>query len=321
MIQSILARMRSGRRIAAAALLAACALVPWRANGDDSIGLAVDGFAASVNGEIITRSMIEERMSQAASTGRELISFEETLQGEINRMLLVQAAERDFKPAMLDGIRAAAVEQLRSATDPRKDAAGPDKVKQQLAYEDYVIQVYLDKKVYTPIQVSPGEVREYYESNAATFAAPETITMRQILVRESPRGAEEAEALARKAFERLGAGEVFADVAAELSEGPYAGEGGLWPPQPRGELIADVEARALELETGETSEPFRTPLGWHIVKLEAHTAAGVRPFSEAQQEIAEVLLELKRNRAKADLIIELRRKSVIVIAEGQQQTP
>jgi parvulin-like peptidyl-prolyl isomerase len=265
--------------------------------------------------------MIQQRMNRIASTGVQLLSFEETLQGEINRMVLIQAAERDFEPAVLQGIRAAAVERLRTASDPRKEAAGPDKVREQLAYEDYLIQAYLDKKVYTPIQISPGEIRAYYEGNSSAFASPETITVRQILVRESPRSAEETEALARKAFERLGGGEDFADVAAEVSEGPYAGEGGLWPPQRRGELIAAVETRALDLETGETSEPFRTPLGWHIVKLEERREAGVRPFEEAQQEIGETLLEFKRNQAKANLVMDLRRKAVIVIAEGQEQTP
>lgn len=321
MIFSVFAYIHSGRRVAAAVLLGAGALALCRASGDDSAWLAVDSFAASVNGEIITKSMVEQRMNQIVSSGRQPLSFEETLQGEVNRMLLVQAAERDFEPAVLQGIRAAAVERLRAAADPRKEAGGPDKVKEQLAYEDYVIQAYLDKKVYKPIQVSPGEIREYYEGNPSVFASPETITVRQILVRELPRSAEETEALARKAFQRLGGGEDFADVAAEMSEGPYAGEGGLWPPQRRGELIADVEARALDLETGETSEPFRTPLGWHIVKLEERREAGVRPFSEAQQEIGEILLGFKRNQAKADLIIELRRKAVIVIAEGQNQTP
>jgi peptidyl-prolyl cis-trans isomerase C len=245
-------------------------------------------------------------------------SMSDALQAEIQRCLIIQAAEKSFSAGVRDRLRAAALEALDAGRDPRSQERAFTGEVEELAYQDYLIQAYLERKVYKPVQITPAEVREYYQENKSQFSVPETITIRQILIRESSRSAEDAHAIAEKAYDRIKAGEDFAAVAAELSEGPYAEEGGLWPPQSPGDLIPDVEAQAIALEPGGTSQPFHTPLGWHIVRLESHAQAAVMPFEDVQGRIAQVLLEYKRNQARADLVAGLARKAVIKIGDGQE---
>lgn len=304
--------------LCAVVVLAVTATAPERQvhASETAAGSDVDQVAAVVNGHAITRSLIEKRIARLVSSGVPSPAFDDVLHAEIQRRLMIQAAEKDFSSSIRDRMRTAALARMNAGTDPRDREPSARREAEQLAYEDYLIQVYLERKVYKPVQISPAEVRAYYEANSGQFSFPETITIRQILVRESARTSDEARVIAQQAWERVKAGEDFGAVALEVSEGPYAADGGLWPAQTRGQLIADVEAQALALEPSAVSEPFHTPLGWHILRLEEHKPASAATFEEAQMRIGQLLLEQKRNEARANLLADLIRRAVISIGEG-----
>ncbi|MGH2625560.1 MAG: peptidylprolyl isomerase [Anaerolineales bacterium] len=73
---------------------------------------------------------------------------------------------------------------------------------------------------------------------------------------------------------------------------------------PRGEMVAEFEARAFEAEVGQTVGPFHTSFGWHIVEVLGHE---VRPLDDARlsQEIDSAFRDwLARRRSEADIQIE-----------------
>jgi hypothetical protein len=93
-------------------------------------------------------------------------------------------------------------------------------------------------------------------------------------------------AKAKEVYARIEAGEDFAKLAGELSEGAGRSAGGDIGWVNRGTLIAGLDQAAFEkLSVGQVSEPFRTSMGYHIMKLEARQFGGVQPLTSVAPKI------------------------------------
>jgi NIMA-interacting peptidyl-prolyl cis-trans isomerase 1 len=79
------------------------------------------------------------------------------------------------------------------------------------------------------------------------------------------RSHEEALALAQSVRERLEAGESFEELAAQVSDGPAGLRGGDLGWFTRGQFLPAWEEVAFALEPGQTSAPFETSVGIHLL--------------------------------------------------------
>jgi hypothetical protein len=95
----------------------------------------------------------------------------------------------------------------------------------------------------------------------------------------------------RELHQRIAAGEDFAALAREHSQGAGHAEGGDIGWVNRGTLVAGIEEMAFQkLSVGQVSEVFRTSMGIHIVKLEGRDAGKPVPLSSVAPRIKEELL-------------------------------
>jgi len=102
--------------------------------------------------------------------------------------------------------------------------------------------------------------------------------------------AEDANAKATAALERILAGEPFPQVAAEVSEEPgAAARGGLLQPGRMGTWVDEFWGTARALEVGEVSSVIRTPYGFHVLKLEGREPV---PFPEGRDRVVEEVARL-----------------------------
>lgn len=108
--------------------------------------------------------------------------------------------------------------------------------------------------------VSEEAVNAAYEKMVADFVPATEYNASHILVQTE----EEAQAV----VERLGAGEEFADVAADVSLDTTSANGGNLGWFGTGVMVPEFEDTVTSLEKGEVSDPVQTQFGWHIVKLE-----------------------------------------------------
>jgi hypothetical protein len=123
------------------------------------------------------------------------------------------------------------------------------------------------------VEISEEELREAYEREQ-----PYTLVeLRQILVRV-PDTASEAVSdslrrLADDIREQAETGEDFAELAEMYSQDPSAASrGGSLGWVSRGRLVPELEAVVFHMEADSISEPVRSPLGYHIVKVTAREA-------------------------------------------------
>ena len=161
------------------------------------------------------------------------------------------------------------------------------------------------------IEVKEGEVAEYYElRKEERFVEPEQVRARHILIKAAPDASADAKAAARKkAGDLLAAvkgGGDFGALAKKSSEDPgSAASGGDLGLFARGRMTPEFENVAFALEAGSVSDLVETPFGFHIIKVEEHRPASVKPLDAVRAEIVDTLkkeraFDLARRQAEDD---------------------
>jgi peptidyl-prolyl cis-trans isomerase D len=154
--------------------------------------------------------------------------------------------------------------------------------------------------------VTDAEVAKYYEDHSAEFGIPAQIQVAHILARVPETGGSQAEQTARakiqEAIRRARGGEDFAAIARQVSEDPEsAARGGELGWVTKGALVPQFERAAFALKKGEvSSEPVRTPFGYHAIKVIDSREAVHRTLKEVTPQIRAKLLTQQLERAAAD---------------------
>ena len=84
---------------------------------------------------------------------------------------------------------------------------------------------------------------------------------------------------------RAVAGDDFAELAHQFSDDDSASKGGELGTFAPDEILDQVRVAVAKLNAGQISEVVETSHGYHIVKVEQHQRAGVKPLSELREEI------------------------------------
>ena len=172
----------------------------------------------------------------------------------------------------------------------------------------------INRQVRAKVSVTNEDVERYYKLNASKYRSEERARIRHILLSLPENASAEAvqtvQAKAADIYKRIKAGEDFAKLAGEFSEGAGQSNGGDIGWVKRGTLIAGLEEVAfVKLAVGDVSEPFRTSMGIHIVKLEARETGNALPLSAVASQIKEELYAKALNDRFAKWVkTDLRRK-------------
>ncbi len=153
----------------------------------------------------------------------------------------------------------------------------------------------INRQVRRKVNITDQDVERYYKLNGKNYRTNERAHIRHILLNVSENAAPEqlqsVTEKAREIYQRLQAGADFAKLAGESSEGAGRDSGGDIGWVVRGTLIAALEEVAFEkLTVGQVSEPFRTSMGIHIVKLDARDSGTIPPLAKIAPKIKEELL-------------------------------
>ncbi|HEX9787033.1 MAG TPA: peptidylprolyl isomerase [Candidatus Binatia bacterium] len=153
----------------------------------------------------------------------------------------------------------------------------------------------VDRQVRRKITISDEDVERYYKLNAKNYRTNDRARIRHILLsladKAPPERVQSVMAQGQELYRRIAAGDDFAALAREFSQGAGHAEGGDIGWVNRGTLISGIEEVAFQkLSVGQVSEPFRTSMGVHIVKLEGRDAGAPVPLSSVAPRIKEELL-------------------------------
>lgn len=320
--------MRCSLAIALAWLVLAPGALPA-----EEAGLAASGVVAIVNGTPILRQALNDVVDATVSLGNRKVegSAKRQLQSDalsslIELELLFQASEKaDVHVAEADvdaqiqktESRFATASEFQSAM--RKRGVTLEQLRRD-TMKTLAVERYLQQAVYTQVEVTDGDARTFYDANQSQFVRPEQVRARHILVRASQTASaavrKRAQERAQKMLGEIRHGRDFAEVARSSSDDSASAKaGGELGYFSRGEMLPELEEVAFQLERGHTSDVFATKLGFHILSVIDHRAAGVRPFEEVKEGIRTTLVREARERARGAHVAELRSHGEVQILD------
>lgn len=150
----------------------------------------------------------------------------------------------------------------------------------------------------------PAEVDlvAYYQTNREGFRVPEEGRVAQIQASISLAGSDaKAKTRTDTARARAAAGEAFAQVARELSDGPEKAQGGeLTAPVVRGSRGPDFDGAVFALAPGQLSPVFRQRDSYYVVQLLERRPERLRSYEEVRAEITSVLRSERERQVYAE---------------------
>ena len=145
--------------------------------------------------------------------------------------------------------------------------------------------------------ISDAELEEYYRQNFNQYSTPEQRSARHILFKTSEGESEDALSKkyqqAEEVLELARAGEDFAELAKQFSEGPTGPKGGDLGTFSRGRMVKPFDDAAFALSEGEISDVVESQFGFHIIKLKKIEPASTKSLDEVKGSITAILQQQK----------------------------
>jgi len=247
----------------------------------------VDGIAAIVGNQIILKSEIETNYEElkASSALGENVTKENILRLLVEEKLIAEKAERDDITAsdgeiemQLERVMQNIIAQFPTYQDflqvLQNEGLTADGLKER--YRNQIAkQVVRDKllqqEVFSKINVSEYEKRQYYETHLDSFPdRPRMVKIAEISIKPAM-GSESLDQALQKIEDiqdELNKGADFEELARKYSDCPSAAQGGDLGYFSRGQMVPEFEKAVFALEIGEVSEPVLTEFGYHLIRVD-----------------------------------------------------
>jgi peptidyl-prolyl cis-trans isomerase SurA len=284
---------------------------------------------AIVNDEIITtQDLLKQAKTHGewakADAGGQTALLRAALQELIESKLIEAEGKRhvDANPLLKDHIERAVQQEIeKQRVQFRGENNLRDHIEKTYAmtyteyrkklWQDQVRRFVVERDVTVGITVRPSEMRDYYEKHRSRFRKSAAATYRVIYLRAGPRDDREAQRrLAADLVRRARAGEDFSGLSRDFSTG--AGEAaGLRENVPLDDLAETLRKAIQSLKPGEVSEPVEADDAIRILKIESFTPEEVQPFEQVQEDIHQIVRDLRWKERYVDLVKRLWRQNYV----------
>ncbi len=314
-----------------APLVAALALL-WAGPAAAEI---IDRIVAVVDSEIITLSELEE-------VARPLLAQVEQVADPVTR---AQLRERQLRTALdaLVGKKLVAQEAARRnlGVDKNDVDAHIERVMGRQGWTEDQLKLYLSSQGMTvadfradvrenllrqrvigavlgaKVRIGESDLRDYYKEKLTRANTEYEVEAAHIVLTLPPQASQAEESAARQKatelLQRARAGEDFAALAQQYSQGPGADNGGYLGTIRRGSLDGALEQALFDTPPGQVGGPVRTHFGYHVVKAIARKTLPPQPFDEVKGELQRELHNKRLEEELSKWIDELEKKAFVDI--------
>jgi len=296
-----------------------------------------NAIVAIVNDDIITLYDINKEALPVISAAEKKEPLDDAARSKIRRTVLDRLIEKKLTEQKIRELNIrVSEEEIRQAIDdvrkqnniPSQEALVAALAGQGLSFDQYrsQLQEQIEKlklvsiEVRAKVLVGETEVRDYYNANLTKYTDEESYRARHIFFKTGEKAsAEEIQRSKTTAMAVLAdakSGKDFAELAQKFSEDPAARkDGGDLGSFKKGDMQPDLEKTILSLKPGEISDLVTTPIGFHIIKLEARIAGTTKPLESVKAEIEEILYRKKSEERFSQWARDLRGKASVEIRE------
>lgn len=290
----------------------------------------LDGIAAVVNGDVITFSQVRELVGARERALRESFKGKEltdkvrevrlaALQDLIDRQLVLQDFKKNkfsIPPFIVeDRVQQIIREEFggdRQAFMRTLEAQGYTLAKfKDIERERIIVKLMRQRNVKSEVVIPPGKVEEYYHQNSSTWASPEQIKLRMIMLKKEGSDSSGKKKMAEEILHKIKEGAQFEQLAQMYSEDSSQETGGDWGWIDHKTLSEELTNAAFKLKAGETSPVIEVGGNYYILYCEARKNATVKPLAEVRDEIEKKLVQTEQQKQQQKWIDGLRAKAYI----------
>lgn len=286
---------------------------------------------ATVNGNTIAKKELDRQVAmilrELANKGNPVDESKigdvkkDVLEGLINRELLIQQGKKKGiklqEKAVSDRLQS--VKGRFPNEEEYKNALIKNKTDEKTLKTDIekelMIEEFLSKEIMQKVNVSPEEVKTYYDSHPESFKRPEQVRASHILLKVDPKADQAQKAKIKKDLvnihKKLKKGEDFAALAKQYSQCPSNEKGGDLGFLGKGQTAKAFEETAFSLKPNEMSGVIETEFGYHIVKVTEKKPESTASLDETKDGILNHLKEVKIRNDITKYIEEVKKKAKI----------
>jgi len=303
----------------------------------------LEQILVKVNGEIFTKSDLEDRQVQALRQMGQSVDLKanpsdaqlrkmldeitpDLIVNVVDEMLVVQRG-RELGYRITDEQFNGYIDNIKKESKIETEEQFQAALKQEnMTLADLrkniektaIVSRVQQNEVVGKVAVSEEEARKYYDEHTKEFTSPQEITLREIFVTVPGDGAtinvgldEEARAKIDEVRGRALKGESFEKLAADLSDAPSRANAGLIGPLNLNDLSDDLQKLVGTMKAGDITQVLRAQRGYQILKLEKSTTAETLPFEKAREQIGDKVFAEKRRIEFDKYLQRLRGESTI----------
>ena len=303
----------------------------------------LEQILVKVNGEIFTKSDLEDRQVQALRQMGQTVDLKanpsdaqlrkmldeitpDLIVNVVDEMLVVQRG-RELGYRITDEQFNGYIDNIKKESKIETEEQFQAALKQEnMTLADLrkniektaIVSRVQQNEVVGKVAVSEEEARKYYDEHTKEFTSPQEITLREIFVTVPGDGAtinvgldEEARAKIDEVRGRALKGESFEKLAADLSDAPSRANAGLIGPLNLNDLSDDLQKLVGTMKAGDITQVLRAQRGYQILKLEKSTTAETLPFEKAREQIGDKVFAEKRRIEFDKYLQRLRGESTI----------
>ena len=303
-------------------------------------GTILEQVLVKVNGEIITKTELEQRQIAALRQKNPNLRPDsdadlrtalnevtpQVIVDAVDEMLIVQRGKElgfTMSTEQFNGI----IENIKKENKIESDEALQAALKQEgMTMADLrkqlertsLVQRVQQQEVMGKLQVTDTELKAYYDAHQNEFGTVPQITLREITVAVAvdPLGLnvgkdDDARTKAEEVRGKIIAGEPFPRLAADYSDSGSKANGGLVGPLSKSDLSEDLQKALAGLKEGGVTPVLRTARGYQVVKIEKLQDSTTKSFEDAKSEIADKIANEKRKVEFDKFLDKLRTDAII----------
>ncbi|MFN2459932.1 MAG: peptidylprolyl isomerase [Candidatus Velthaea sp.] len=265
---------------------------------------AAGGDVASVNGQKISRTDFDNKL-EAGPAGKSTLT-------QLVQQVLVDQYARDKKIEVSDADVAKKENEIKGKYPPGQFE---QILKQQGLTENDVHNILrqtivIEKAVEPQVHISEADIKAYYDKNHAMLDKPEQVRARHILVADL-KTANDVEA-------KLKGGAKFEELAKQYSTDPSSkdkgGELGFFG---KGQMVAPFQDAAFKSPIGATTQPVKSPFGYHIIQTEEKKPAVHATLASAHDQIRDTLKQQQQSQQIPAFLAQLKAQAKIDVYDDR----
>ena len=320
--------------------LVVAALASPAAAQTGTTGTILEQVLVKVNGEIITKTELEQRQVAALRQKNPNLrpDSDADLQKALNEVtpqvivdavdeLLIVQRGKELGFTMSTDQFNSIIENIKKENKIESDEALQAALKQEgMTMADLrkqlertsLVQRVQQQEVMGKLQVTDTELKAYYDAHQDEFGTVPQITLREITVAVTadPQGLnvgkdDDAKAKAEEVRGKIVAGEPFPRLATDYSDSGSKANGGLVGPLSKSDLSEDLQKALAGLKEGGVTPVLRSARGYQVVKIEKLQDSTTKPFDDAKNEIADKIASGKRKVEFDKFLDKLRTDAII----------